>query len=444
MEYNPYGKGIWKYKTLLPSIRRISFGEGDTPIYRLNRIEKKLGIEEVYAKFEGTNPSGSSKDRGSAICVSDASEKRFTRMACASLGNEGASLAMYCAREDLEAKVYIPSHKRKEIVKQIETYGAKITHAPNFKQCLELAMEEAEKKKSYLGVAGYNPYFTEGEKTIAFEVYDEISTPDRVIVPAGTGAAVMAIWKGFRELKELGVLSEIPKMTISQAEGYSPIINALESNYKKLSKPVLMPVIDMGQETMKRTGKLITDTGKFTEKMITDIDKTKTMTKVMGTGRKLFKGSQKTLKKTGKILTDTGKKTSKLITKTGRKTTKMLTKYDKTKTLKKTTEMLTEIDKKTRQKLQYETGDIAHAIAFKESICLDLAKRAVESSNGFGETVHNSEIIDAFELLGKEGIYADYSSATTLAALIKLKHKNIVKKDERVVLVLTSHGLKNF
>lgn len=409
--YNPYGKGIWKYRNLLPSLPRISLGEGDTPIYRLNKVEKKLGIEEVYAKFEGTNPSGSSKDRGSAVCVSDAVEKRFSKMACASLGNEGASLAMYCAREGLEADVHIPVQKRREMLKQIRTYGGKITSGPNFSECLKLAMGKTEKKKAYLGVVGYNPYFTEGEKTISFEIYDEISTLDRVIVPAGTGATVMAIWKGFRELKELGVVSEIPKMTISQAEGFSPIVNALESDYKKLSRAKILPALDMGQKTVRKTGKLITD-----------MDKTKTLTKVMGTGKKFFKESQKTLKKT----------------------TKILTKYDKTKALKTTTKVLSDIDRKTRQKMQYETGDMAHAIAFRDSICLDMAKRAVESTGGFGETVNNPDLMDAFELLGKEGVYADYSSAAALAALIKLKGKGVIKKNERVVLVLTAHGLKNF
>jgi threonine synthase len=262
-----------------------------------------------------------------------------------------------------------------------------------------------------MGVMGYNPYFTEGEKTVSFEIYDDISVPDRVISPVGTGAFVVAVWKGFRELKDFGVISEIPKMTISQAEGFSPIVDALESNFKKISEPKLLPMLDLGQETMKKTGKLITD-----------MDRTKTISKFMGTGKKLFKESQKTFKKT----------------------TKMLSKYDKMKAIQKTTEVLSDIDKKAKQKMQYETGDLAHAIAFDDSLCLDLAKRAVESTNGFGETVNNSEIMDAFSLLGTEGIYADYASASTLAALIKLKHKGVIKNNERIVLLLTAHGLKNF
>jgi hypothetical protein len=210
-------------------------------------------------------------------------------------------------------------------------------------------------------------------------------------------------------------------------------------------------MIDIGQKTMlktgKLTGKLLTDTGKLTGKLltdtgkrITDIDKTKTISKVMGTGKK-FVGSGKKLFKTG---LKSSKKTFKKTTKTLKKTTDLIKKYDKTHALEKTTGVLSDIDKKTRQKLQYETGDMAHAIAVKDSICLDMVKRAVESTKGFGETVNNSEIMEAFELLGREGVYADYASATTLAALIKLKQKNVVKKNERVVLVLTSHGLKNF
>ncbi len=218
---------VWKYGCLLPvKIKPVSLREGGTPLYNADYLSEKLGVK-VYVKHEGLNPSGSFKDRGMTVGVTKAIELGKGAVACASTGNTSASMAMYAAKAKLKAYILLPSGKvALGKVAQALMHGAKVIGIRgNFDKALALVREISEKEGFYL-LNSVNPFRLEGQKTIAFEIVDEIGVPDRVILPVGNAGNISAIFKGFKELKELGLIDSIPKMTGVQAEGANPIYKA--------------------------------------------------------------------------------------------------------------------------------------------------------------------------------------------------------------------------
>ncbi|WP_202320269.1 threonine synthase [Archaeoglobus neptunius] len=219
---------VWKYKSLLPvKMDPVSLGEGGTPLYRAERLEKETGIRRIYIKHEGLNPSGSFKDRGMTVGVTKAMELGKRAVACASTGNTSASMAMYAAKAGMRAYVLLPAGKvALGKVAQALMHGAKVIAIKgNFDDALRIVREVCEKEGLYL-LNSVNPFRPEGQKTIAYEVADEIGVPDRVCLPVGNAGNISAIYKGFRELVEIGLTESMPKMTGIQAEGAAPIYRA--------------------------------------------------------------------------------------------------------------------------------------------------------------------------------------------------------------------------
>jgi threonine synthase len=220
---------VWKYKSLLPiRSKPVSLFEGGTPLYRVNYIERDLGLKSVYVKHEGLNPSGSFKDRGMTVGVTKAIELRRSAVACASTGNTSASMAMYAGKAGLKAYVLLPAGKvALGKVAQALMHGAKVIAIKgNFDTALSLVREVSESENFYL-LNSVNPFRLEGQKTIAFEIVDELGyVPDRVVLPVGNAGNISAIYKGFKELKELGLIDSIPKMCGIQAMGANPIYKA--------------------------------------------------------------------------------------------------------------------------------------------------------------------------------------------------------------------------
>lgn len=235
---------VWKYKALLPVHREpVTLQEGGTKLYRVERIAQKLGLKEVYVKHEGMNPTGSFKDRGMTVGVTKALELRMNTVACASTGNTSASMAVYGARAGILAVVLLPSGKvALGKLAQALMHGAKVLSIRgNFDDALKLVCQLCDKEGFYL-LNSVNPYRLEGQKTIAFEIADQLSwdVPDRVVLPVGNAGNISAIYKGFKELKEIGITQDIPKMTGIQAEGASPIVKAIKNNASNItpeSKP---------------------------------------------------------------------------------------------------------------------------------------------------------------------------------------------------------------
>ncbi|RLI87221.1 MAG: threonine synthase [Archaeoglobales archaeon] len=240
-EFDGSNLRVWKYRCLLPvKIEPISLKEGGTPLYHATKLEEELGCK-VYVKHEGANPSGSFKDRGMTVGVTKAIELAKKAVACASTGNTSASMAMYAARAGLKAYVLLPAGKvALGKVAQALMHGAKVIGIKgNFDEALALVRQISEEEGFYL-LNSVNPFRLEGQKTIAYEIVDEIGVPDRVVLPVGNAGNISAIYKGFKELKELGLTDSVPKMTGVQAEGANPIYKAVMDGKEDID-PVLKP-----------------------------------------------------------------------------------------------------------------------------------------------------------------------------------------------------------
>ena len=233
---------VWKYRSLLPvKSEPVTLKEGGTPLYRLERLEKELGVHRIYVKHEGLNPSGSFKDRGMTVGVTKALEFKRKAVACASTGNTSASMAMYAARAGLKAYVLLPAGKvALGKVAQALMHGAEVIGIRgNFDDALRIIREVSDRLKIYL-LNSVNPFRLEGQKTIAYEIVDEIGVPDRVVLPVGNAGNISAIYKGFKEFLELQLIDKIPKMTGIQASGAAPIYRAFLEKKEEIT-PVADP-----------------------------------------------------------------------------------------------------------------------------------------------------------------------------------------------------------
>ncbi|HEX7515312.1 MAG TPA: threonine synthase [archaeon] len=225
---------VWKYRELLPiSGVPVSLMEGGTPLYRCKRLEEECGVKELYVKHEGMNPSGSFKDRGMTVGVSRAEELGMKILACASTGNTSASMAIYAAKAGMKALVILPSgFVALGKIAQALMHGATVVAVKgNFDDALLLIQRVCSEKGFYL-LNSVNPYRLEGQKTIAFETIDQLAAyengnvPDRVIVPVGNAGNISAIYKGFKEFRELDIIKSVPMMTGIQASRSAPIVDA--------------------------------------------------------------------------------------------------------------------------------------------------------------------------------------------------------------------------
>lgn len=224
-----YWQGLLKqYKEFLPINEKtplISLYEGNTPLIKSENISKELGIE-LFFKYEGLNPSGSFKDRGMVMAIAKAIESGSKTIMCASTGNTSASAAAYGARYGLKTIVLIPDgYVAMGKLAQALQYGAKVVAIKgNFDDALNLVKEITETHPITL-VNSLNPYRIEGQKTGAFEIVDALGdAPDYLAIPVGNAGNITAYWKGFKEYKNAGKSSKLPKMKGYQAQGASPIV----------------------------------------------------------------------------------------------------------------------------------------------------------------------------------------------------------------------------
>ena len=235
---------MWKYKEFLPvdETKIVSLEEGGTPFCRCNKLGDELGIE-LYVKVEGSNPTGSFKDRGMSVGMTKAVELGVNTVGCASTGNTSASLAAYAARAGKRCVVLLPAGKvALGKLAQAMFHGAEvISIRGNFDEALETVTSLALEGQLYL-LNSVNPYRLEGQKTIGFEIVDDLGwkSPDRIILPVGNAGNISAIWKGIKEFHEADFMDDIPMMTGIQAELAAPIANAVRQG-KKTIEPVKDP-----------------------------------------------------------------------------------------------------------------------------------------------------------------------------------------------------------
>ena len=205
----------------------ISLGEGNTPLVELRGPPeaRERGIK-VYAKYDGANPTGSFKDRGMTMAVSKALEGGATAIACASTGNTSAAAAAYASRAGVECIIVLPAgYVAAGKIAQTILMGAQIVQIDgNFDDALRLVREMCETSAVAL-VNSVNPYRIEGQKTIAFEICDELgSAPEYHALPVGNAGNITAHWQGYTELFTDGTTSSRPKILGFQAAGAAPIV----------------------------------------------------------------------------------------------------------------------------------------------------------------------------------------------------------------------------
>ncbi len=222
------GSGVWRYRELLPFTADtpiVSLGEGNTPLYDAPRSADYCRLPQLKLKHQGCNPTGSFKDTGMTVAVTQARKLGARLVVCASTGNTAASLAAYAARADLLCAIVVPSGQVSHAkLAQALDYGAKVFEIEgNFDTCMDQIRELAEDESVYL-VNSINPFRIEGQKTVAFELMDQLEwrVPDHLVVPGGNLGNSSAFGKGFRELVACGLIDSQPKITVVQAEGAAP------------------------------------------------------------------------------------------------------------------------------------------------------------------------------------------------------------------------------
>jgi threonine synthase len=239
---------IWRYADLLPAAPdgAVDLGAGFTPLVRADRLAAELGLGELYLKDDTRNPTGSFKDRVVSVALTRARELGFKVAACASTGNLANSVAAHAARAGMESYVFVPADLERVKISMTAVFGGRLIAVDgNYDDVNRLCAELAWGHPDWAFVnVNVRPYYAEGSKTLAFEVAEQLGwqLPDHVVVPIASGAQLVKIAKGFRELVALGlagggaapagadlsVLDGPPPLRVSgaQAEGCSPVATA--------------------------------------------------------------------------------------------------------------------------------------------------------------------------------------------------------------------------
>jgi threonine synthase len=234
--------GVWRFRELLPSVTDassvITLREGNTPVYDLPSCARIAGVDQLFAKHQGMNPTGSFKDTGMTVAASFAKQEGFHWVACASTGNTSASMAAYAARGGRRSLVLIPEGKISwgKLSQALDYAAVTCQLRTDFDGCMRILNEVVQRMPVYL-LNSVNPYRLEGQKTAATELLEHFDwqVPDHVIVPGGNLGNSSALGKAFLEMKDLGLISRLPKVSIIQAEGANPLVRMIRERTKQLT-----------------------------------------------------------------------------------------------------------------------------------------------------------------------------------------------------------------
>lgn len=213
---------MWRYSHYLPTqllSNIISLGEGFTPLITENKGDKTL-----YFKLEYMNPSGSFKDRGSSILISLLKSKNINKFIEDSSGNAGISYAMYAAKALVKANIFVPDYIKNNRLKLLNLLGANINKIQGGRK--KVAEEAIKQSKScFYASHAYNWIFIEGVKSIAYEIYEQLSgnIPKHIFVPTGNGTLFLGLYYGFLDLLQLGLIKDVPKLYAVQPQNCSPL-----------------------------------------------------------------------------------------------------------------------------------------------------------------------------------------------------------------------------
>jgi threonine synthase len=226
---------MWRYLELLPieeGSRLTPLRIGWSPLYRAEKLGALLGLKNLYIKDDGLNPTASLKDRASAIAVVRAAHGGMSTVACASTGNAASSLAGNAAAMGLRSFIFVPERAPKGKVAQLMIFGAQVISVKgNYEDTFRLSAAAIEKWGWYNRNAAINPYLLEGKKTVSLEIAEQLGfkAPDYVAVSVGDGCTIAGVWKGFKDLYEIGFIDKLPKLMSVQASGCYPVNRAFET-----------------------------------------------------------------------------------------------------------------------------------------------------------------------------------------------------------------------
>ncbi|MEA3467686.1 MAG: threonine synthase [Thermodesulfobacteriota bacterium] len=233
---------VWRYKPLLPvdpdaEVPPLSIGW--TPLYKVDRLAEKLQLKHLWVKDDGRLPTGSFKDRASAVAVVKAQEKDAEIITTASTGNAAAALSGICASVGQANVIFVPESAPPAKIAQLLVYNSTVmlikgTYDDAFELCLKAAAEYGWYNRN----TGYNPYMTEGKKTAAYEICEQLNwyAPDAIFVSVGDGCIIGGLHKGLKDLLELGWIDHMPRLIGVQAQGSNYMFEAWKNNEDILTK----------------------------------------------------------------------------------------------------------------------------------------------------------------------------------------------------------------
>ncbi|GAA0743051.1 threonine synthase [Clostridium oceanicum] len=223
---------LFRYLKALPFDRKfnlwkdITMGEGLTPIVTLEKDNPNLLVKVDYAM-----PTLSFKDRGAAVLISKVKELGIKKVIQDSSGNAGNSIAAYASRAGIDCDIYVPEGTSLKKIKQISSHGAKVYVVKGTREdTAKAALKAAENKEGFYASHVYNPFFYQGTKTYAYEIYEQLNgkIPENVVIPVGNGTLLLGCYYGFKELFDLKLIEKMPKIIAVQAKGCAPIYKAFK------------------------------------------------------------------------------------------------------------------------------------------------------------------------------------------------------------------------
>jgi threonine synthase len=225
---------MWRYMPLYPVQSPIASPPiGWSPLFEATRLQEQLGLQSLYIKDDGRNPSASFKDRASAIALVRAQEMGFDLVTGASTGNAASSTAVLAAAMGIKARIFIPKAAPRAKVAQILAFGAEVLAVDGvYDDAFDLCLAATAEFGWYNRNTGYNPFTREGKKSVSFEICEQLNwqVPDLVVVPVGDGNIISGVWKGFTDFYRLGFIDRLPRLLAVQAEGSDAIVRALEGD----------------------------------------------------------------------------------------------------------------------------------------------------------------------------------------------------------------------
>ncbi|MCE2790520.1 MAG: threonine synthase [Saprospiraceae bacterium] len=227
---------MWRYKRVLPVLNEkniVSLGEGNTPLLPLIKSSSFWGVRNLWLKEEAGNPTGSFKARGMSMAVSKAREWGISAFCAPTAGNAGSALAAYAAATGAEAHIYMPMATPEAFRMDCTVMGARVVEVDGSIRDAGIAMQKENADGKWWDISTLKePFRLEGKKTLGYELAEQLGwcLPDVILYPTGGGTGLIGIWKAFREMQQMGWITEIPtRMIAIQTQGCRPVVDAFEA-----------------------------------------------------------------------------------------------------------------------------------------------------------------------------------------------------------------------